>query len=128
MARRLILDTGAVIAYTRGDRQIGALLKAANLEGAEMVVSPAVVTQTIRGGGRDTLLHRLFRAVYVPFVGLRLARLAGELLGVSGLSDAADAQVMAEAIRGGPCVLVTSDPNDMTQLAGGRSFVRIMAI
>lgn len=93
-----------------------------------VVVPPIVVTQTIRGHAADAGVYRLLRTMWVPFVGKRLARVAGELLGTAGLDDAADAQVVAEAIRSGPSILLTSDPDDITRLAGGRSDVRVVAI
>jgi predicted nucleic acid-binding protein len=126
--RSLILDTGAVIALTRGDRKVRALVAAAREEGGAVVVPPIVVTQTIQGGRTDAAIHRLLRGVWVPFVGKRLAQAAGELLGAAGLGDAADAQVMAEAIRSGPSILLTSDPDDMSRLAADRRDVRVVAI
>jgi predicted nucleic acid-binding protein len=121
VARRLILDAGAVLAFTRGDRTVGALLKAAHEGQSEVAIPPVVVTQTMRGGSRDAAVHRLVHAAHVPFVGFRLARSGGELLGASGLVDAADAQVMAEALRSGPAAVATSDPTDMAALAGERA-------
>lgn len=126
--RSLILDAGAIIALTRGDRRVRGLVAVAREDGGVVIVPPVVVTQTIRGGRADAPIHRLLRAVWVPFVGLRLARAAGELLGAAGTRDAADAQVMAEAIRSGPSILLTSDPADMMQLAAGRPDVRIIGI
>jgi predicted nucleic acid-binding protein len=126
--RSLILDAGAIIALTRGDRRVRGLVAAAREDGGVVIVPPVVVTQTIRGGGADAAIHRLLRTVWVPFVGLRLARAAGELLGAAGTRDAADAQVMAEAIRSGPSILLTSDPEDMRQLAAGRPDVRVVAV
>ncbi len=70
----------------------------------------------------------MLRLGYVTFFGSSLARRAGELLGATGLNDAADAQVMAEALRELPCVLLTSDPEDMRMLVGGRRDVRIVAV
>lgn len=118
MARRLILDAGAVLAFVRGDRTMGALVEAARRAQSDIVVPQVVITQTLRGTARDTPVHRVVNAAHVPFVGARLARRAGELLGTAGLSDAADAQVMAEALRAGPSTLATSDADDMARLAG----------
>ncbi|HLG71001.1 MAG TPA: hypothetical protein VK009_11315 [Chloroflexota bacterium] len=71
---------------------------------------------------------QVLRYGFVTFVGAKVARQAGELLGSSELDDAADAQVMAEALRGGPCVLLTSDPEDMRALSGGQAAVRIIPV
>lgn len=104
------------------------LVAVAQKEGAAVIVPPVVVTQTIRGGPADAPINRLLQAVWVPSVGLRLARAAGALLGTARSSDAADAQVMAEAIRSGPSILLTSDPADMAQLAARGPDVRIVAV
>jgi hypothetical protein len=93
-----------------------------------VVVPVVVVTQVIRGGAKDAPVHRLLHSVHVPFVGLRLARRAGELLGTAGLSDAADALVVAEALRSGPAVLLTSDPGDMRLLLGDNRLVQVVLI
>lgn len=107
---------------------MAAAIHTARQRGDEVAIPPVVVAQSIRGGSRDAPIHRLVHASHVPFVGLRIARRAGELLGMSGLNDAADALVMAEALRRGPAIVVTSDPDDMKLLAGGRSSVRIIAV
>ncbi|MGH7881585.1 MAG: hypothetical protein ACREN8_01560 [Candidatus Dormibacteraceae bacterium] len=59
MARRLILDSGAIIALARGDRRIGVLFDEARHAGREIAVSSVVVTQTIRGGARDASIHNV---------------------------------------------------------------------
>jgi hypothetical protein len=48
------------------------------------------------------------------------ARRAGELLGRSGLTDAIDGIVAAEALRAVPSVILTSDPDDMERLIEGQ--------
>jgi len=126
--RSLVLDSGAVIALTRGDRAVRKVLEAAHEAGADIIVPHAVVTQTARGEPQDAALRYLLSGVWVPFVGKRLALAAGALLAQAGLSDAADAQVMAEAIRSGPALLLTSDIDDMTRLGGGRPGVRIVRV
>jgi predicted nucleic acid-binding protein len=126
--RSLVLDTGAVIALSRGDRATRALVTAALQDDVTIIVPPIVVSQTLRGGPRDASVHRLLHVIWVPFVGRKLAAAAGVLLGRSGLVDAADAQVMAEAIRSGPSIVLTGDLDDMTRLANGRGMVRVVRI
>jgi hypothetical protein len=129
LARRsLILDSGAVIALTRGDRAVRGIVHAAVASGARIIVPPAVITQTARGAPADAPLHRLLQSVWTPFVGKRLALAAGSLLGRSGLADASDAQVMAEAIRSGPSVLITGDVADMSRLSPSNDVVRVVGI
>ena len=103
-------------------------MAAAREDGGAVIVPPVVVTQTVRGGPGDAAIHRLIRTVWVPFVGERLARAAGALLGASGMSDATDAQIVAEAIRSGPSVLLTSDSDDMMRLTAGRPNVRVVRV
>lgn len=68
------------------------------------------------------------KTVYVPFVGERLAREAGRLLGASGLSDIADALVVAEARRRAPATIVTGDSGDLSRLVEGQAGIRIIGI
>ncbi len=129
MARRsLILDTGAVLALVGNDRRVRALYTVAQREGVDIIIPPVVVTQTVRGGASDAAVNRLLKTVFIPFVGERLARAAGHLLGESGLADAADAQIVAEALRRGPSTIVTSDPGDINRLAEGSPGIQVVAI
>ncbi len=128
MARSLILDAGAVIALARGDRRMRSLVTVAREEAGMVVVPAIVVTQTVRGMDRDAAVNRVLKTVWVPFVGLRLARVAGALLASAGTNDAADGQVVAEAIRNAPCLLATSDPIDMTRLLGDRRDVFVVPV
>jgi hypothetical protein len=126
--RSLILDAGALIALSRGDRTVRKILEAAQEADADVVAPSVVVAQTIRGGPGDASINQLLRVVRVSFVGKRLAIAAGTLLGRAQLSDAVDGLVMAEAIRSGPSVLLTSDPDDMARLAADRSDVKIVHV
>lgn len=129
MARHtLLLDTGALLAWTRRDPYVRALIAEAVADENRLVIPPSVVTQAVRGDDRDAPINRLLHVAYVSFVGKRLARAAGRLLARSGLSDAVDAQVVAEAERVRPCTILTSDPTDIARLAEGISGVRIIAV
>ncbi|HEY8694004.1 MAG TPA: PIN domain-containing protein [Chloroflexota bacterium] len=117
-----------MIAASRGNRIVRQAIQGALDEGGHIIVPPVVLTQTLRGGTQDAAIHQVLRQTFLSFVGPRLARRAGELLGLAGLDDAADAQIMAEAVRNAPCILLTSDPDDMRALAAGRTNIRILAI
>jgi hypothetical protein len=39
-----------------------------------------------------------------------------------------DVLVAAEAIRGGPCLVLTGDPDDLASLVGGHPYIRIVAV
>lgn len=125
---RLILDTGAVLGFIHGNSRVAAAIRVAHDRGDEIVVPSVVVAQSIRGGPRDAPIHRLLHSVFVSFIGLRLARRAGDLLGASRTSDAADALIVADALRSLPAVILTSDPDHMRRLADGQGSVRIVSI
>jgi predicted nucleic acid-binding protein len=124
----LLLDAGAILAWTRRDPYVRALIAEAINEEARLAIPPSVITQTVRGDQRDAPINRLVHIAHVPFVGERLARRAGSLLAQAGLSDAVDAQVIAEAERSCPCTILTSDPTDLAHLAEGIAGIRIIAV
>lgn len=126
--RSLILDAGALIAWSRHDRRVRAYVTVARNEGIAIVIPPIVVTQTVRGGAGDTMINRLLKVAFIPFVGERLARSAGQVLAASGLSDAAEAQIVAEALRSSPATILTSDPADLLRLAQDLSGVQIIVL
>lgn len=131
MARRsLILDAGALIALARNDYRVRSYLIVALERGVDVLIPPVVVTQTVRGAAQDALINRLLKSkgVEVPPVGEELARTAGRLLARSGLWDAADAQVVAEARRSAPATILTSDPDDMRRLSEGLAGLQIMTV
>ncbi|MFI5269113.1 MAG: PIN domain-containing protein, partial [Chloroflexota bacterium] len=125
----VVLDSGAVIAFLRGDRDVTAIIKKAMLQDVTLFMPPIVVTQTIRGGGRDARIYRLLnQGCTVPVTDLSIARRAGGLLGATGASDAADAQVAAHCIDAAPATLVTSEPDDMRRLLASLPSVRVRAV
>ncbi len=128
MAGRLILDAGAVIGYQRNDPKVWAYVKRAAERDAAVAVPAVVVAECVRGGARDAPIHRLLAAAHVPFVGKRVAIQAGRLLGETRTGGTVDALVAAEAIRGGPCVVLTGDPGDLAPLVGDRPYVRVVGI
>jgi len=128
MAGRLILDSGALIGWQRRDPTVWAYVAQAARRGTSVVVPAVVVAECVRGGPRDALIHRLLATVRVPFIGKRIAVHAGRLLGERRMRATVDALVAAEAIRGGPCLLLTSDPNDLAPLVGERPYVQIVRV
>jgi predicted nucleic acid-binding protein len=128
MAGRLILDSGALIGWQRNDANVWRFVAQAARHGASVVVPAVVVAECVRGARKDALIHRLLATARVPFVGKRVALHAGRLLGDAGMSATVDALVAAEAIRGGPCLLLTSDPGDLTSLVGAHPYVRIVSV
>ena len=114
-ARRLILDSGAVIAWSRGDVRARAMLTRALELALDIRIPIAVLAETLRGGPRDAPIHRVRNAVDVFPTGESTARLAGALLGRTGGTNTVDALVAAEAVTAAADVL-TSDADDLRTL------------
>lgn len=116
----LVLDSEGLSKLATGDPQVRAYLETARKRGARIVVSAITLTEVLRGGPRDALVHRVLARVSKLPVTEELARHAGELLGTTGLSGhrcAIDAVVAATALNSAPpIVLLTSDPDDMSRL------------
>jgi hypothetical protein len=127
--RRLVLDAGALLALARGDGATRATVKRALRQGYEVVVPTPVVTQVQRGGWDRASMARALKAVD-SFVetSLETSMRAGVLLGRTGLADAVDAIVAAEAMTGACTTVVTIDPDDIGRLveadeAGRRVYI-----
>lgn len=127
MARRavgiggaLVLDSEGLAKLAAGDSRARALLETAHERGARVVVSAIALTEVLRGGPRDALVHRVLSRVTVQPVSAELGRRAGELLGAAGMSGhrcAIDAVVAATALElARPVVVLTSDPDDLSRL------------
>lgn len=125
--RRLILDSGAVIALSRGEPRPRALLRRALELGAETRVPVAVLVETLRGGRRDAPIHRVRNAVDVFPTDERIGRLAGSLLGHTGGTNTVDALVAAEAIVARADVL-TGDSDDLRALLARYPGVRVISV
>jgi predicted nucleic acid-binding protein len=114
---RLILDAGALIALARGDRRARALLGLALDERLFVQVPTPVLAQVHRGDRDHARTDRALSEIdeFLETT-VKIARDAGELLALAGLSDAIDAIVAAEALGGTPAAIITSDPDDLTDL------------
>jgi predicted nucleic acid-binding protein len=116
----LLLDSEGLSKLASGDPRVRAYQDVARSRGARVAVSAITLTEVLRGGARDALVHRvLARVVRLP-VTEELARRAGELLGATGLTGhrcAIDAVVAATALSlARPAMILTSDPDDMNRL------------
>lgn len=128
-ARRLILDSGAVIALSRDDVRARAALAAAWEVGAEVAVPAVVLAETVRGGARDAPVHRVLKAVgaVIP-ADDGVGRAAGGLLGDAGSDSTVDALVVASALAAGGGVILTGDAGDLAVLASGRREVVVQPL
>jgi len=115
--RRLILDAGGILALARGDGVARSVVERARREGYVVVIPTPVLTQVHRGGRDHAMVDRVVKAVdaLLP-TSADVARRAGELLARSGMIDAVDAIVAAEALMSAPALILTSDPEDLARL------------
>jgi hypothetical protein len=94
-------------------------------------VSAAVLAELLRGGPRDAQVNAVLNqgALEIVDVGRGIARIAGGLLGASGLasSTAIDAFVAATPVRAGG-VIATSDPSDLRRLASSHRNVKVVPL
>lgn len=125
---RLILDSSAVIAESRGNPRLRAFLKEALLFGGTIIVPVIVVAETYRGDSRDVGMNRLLNSVIVPTTDITRAQEAGRLLSRVAGAGVADALVVAEAVRYSPCTVLTSDLNDILRLVNGHSDITVVRL
>ena len=113
----LVLDSGALIALERNDRDVTVLLRRAIELGASVVVPAGVVAQVWRDPGRQVRLTRLLNAeaVEVADLDFALACAVGRLLAARQASDVIDGSVVVLAAHHYATV-VTSDVVDIRRL------------
>ena len=129
---RLILDAGALIALARGDRRARHFLELALDERLFVEIPTPVLAQVHRGDRDHARTDRVLHEVdeFVPTT-VEVARAAGELLGLAGLSDAVVVLVAGEALSRAPAAVLTSDPKDIATLleaGGGQDSISVQAI
>jgi hypothetical protein len=87
------------------------------VEAGYRVAMPApVLAQVHRGGRNRALLDRALAGVLFVPTSEAIARHAGALLAKTGMSDAIDAIVAAEALASVPALILTSDAGDLAAL------------
>ena len=110
----LVLDTGALIAFERGDRQVAALIKATRRRKDRVLTSSGCVAQAWRDGLRQVLLARLLAGVAEGPLEPDSSRAVGELCAAAGTTDIVDAHVAL--LTSDHDTVVTSDQGDITLL------------
>lgn len=126
MSAGLTLDSGALIAFERGKRDVVAIVLRAQRHGIRLATPAAVVAQVWRSGSRQASLARLLGSDLVEIVPLddMRARAAGQICGVTGTHDIVDASVVLCARERGHAVL-TSDVEDLERLDSSLRYVRV---
>jgi hypothetical protein len=111
----LVLDSGALLAVERNDRETVALIKREFLANRVPLTHGGVIGQVWRGGaGRQVNLGRLLPALDVRPLDAALGRRAGMLLRATRTADVIDAALALLATEGDS--LLTSDPDDLAVL------------
>lgn len=129
---RCVLDSGGLSLLVRGSERARAWLRwIVEHDGALCIPTP-VLAETVTGDARrdaemNRILHVLERAaVVLSAPNEATARRAGALRYRARSDDAIDALVAAAAIGDGtPCVLLTSDPDDLARLLVGEPKVAV---
>jgi hypothetical protein len=112
----VILDSGALVAIERGDREIWATLTREFGAGRPVLTHGGVVGQVWRGGhGRQARLARALRGIDVRAIDDDLGRRAGVLLGHAGKADVIDAALVL--IAQDDDEILTADAADLRDLA-----------
>lgn len=111
----LVLDSGALVALERNERQMWVRLKAAQLDRDLPLTHAGVLGQVWRGGARQARLSQALGGIDVRPLDEPLGREVGRLLGATGLADVVDAGVVLLAADGDE--IVTADREDLERLA-----------
>lgn len=124
----LVLDSEAISQLARrhsgGARGVvHAALTVATASGAEVFVPAAVLAEQYRGGRHDQALDAClarYPGIQVADTTRSLAKRIGNLLARAGRgsADHVDAAVVAVAAGVRSAVILTSDPDDLTAIAG----------
>lgn len=125
---RLILDSGAIIGWSRADREVRELLRLAIARNLELWVAVVVLAETLRGGARDAAVNRVLKSTGTRPTDAGIGRRAGELLGRTGRRNIADALVAAEAIQVTGSAVLTSDPDDLGALLADHPEVEVVRV
>jgi hypothetical protein len=132
---RCVLDSGGLSVLVGGSQRARAWLRwIVEHEGTITVPTPVLVEATTGDAGRDAEVNRILEILERSASVLRapdeaVARRAGRLRFRAGGDDGIDALVAAEAAGdGSPCVLLTSDPDDLGRLLAEEQNVLVQAV
>ncbi len=130
----LVLDAEGVFKAACNDSSVQAWLERARELDADLVVSAVTVAELVRDVARDAGCNRVVKAAELWPADESMARHAGRLLGKAASDATIDALVAATALaakeRHGSarCVVLTSDPNDLSGLLADGPGVRVVAV
>lgn len=111
----LVLDSGALIAFDRGDRAVAAFVEATRRRRERVATSSGCVAQAWRSGGPgQALLALLLDGVAELPLDRRISRTIGAVCARAGSTDVVDAHVALLAGRGD--IVLSSDPENLGSL------------
>lgn len=123
----VVLDSDGLAKAVRRDRAVTEWLALARADDIRVVTSAATLVEVIHPGLRRPALDWTLSRLVVEPVTEGIARRAAALLadvGLHGHRYAIDAIVAATALAAdGPTTVLTSDPDDLLALCGGRAVV-----
>jgi hypothetical protein len=133
---RCVLDSGGLTALIGGSERARAWLRwVVEGFGTIVVPTPILVESTTGDAGRDAEVNRILSVLARATGAFRApgedtARRAGRLRFRARSDDGIDALVAAEAAGDGktPCVLLTSDPDDLARLLREVRHVEVRAV
>ena len=116
----LVLDAEGLVKLANGHPLAMSLARDTYLADADVVTSASTLAEVLRGGAKDTPVHRALSRITVVPIGPEQGRAAGELHGRTGLSGhrcALDALLAVVALaQPRPVIVLTSDTDDMRRL------------
>jgi predicted nucleic acid-binding protein len=113
----LTLDSGALIAYERGEPRVRRMLRLAFDRGVTTTIPAVVLAEVWRGDAKDAPVARLLKWCRIEPLDESRARAAGALRRSTAGAGAVDACV-AVGVRERGDTIATSDPGDMRRLVG----------
>ena len=128
-----VLDTGALIALDRGDREVWSILRTAFQDGDRVQAPAGAIGQAWRHPDRQARLSSALKRCDEVSLDGSVARLSGQLCGRTGTSDVIDASVAVAVVdssqRDLEVIVFTSDPEDLRNLLSAlRSDTRIVKV
>lgn len=117
----LLLDAHGLTAMSERARPVQAFLERARSFDAPVVVSWITLAEVLSGGARDEAARWALSKVRLEPLQEQDFRAAGELMALTGMGGhTVDALVAVTARRlPEPCVVLTSDPDDLRLLCSG---------
>jgi predicted nucleic acid-binding protein len=125
--KSFVLDTGALIALERFDRDLWWRIRAARKRGGRLIVPAAVLAEAWRGGPRSAPLARLLAICEVDRLDEERAKEVGVRLGDRDARDVVDAHVVCCALEHQAAV-ATSDPRDMESLTAANEHLTLAVV